>query len=190
MKQTKIRSLRTCPALYPHSVKHKNWNLSTQNIKLFLKLWYIVVISMLLNLVHQKMDVIVLVFKLLLLWLTLPQARQYRKKDAILFVRALITCALLSGVRFCAVRMRNAIPWNHLKLNLSWLVRTHFPALHISYIHLLGVLIGSLGLSVNFVIGQCFHFGFGSGFATLNWTALFDVISERKTRPSELCGTS
>jgi len=54
--------------------------------------------------------------------------------------------------------------------NQLWLTHTCFPALHISFMYLLQVKIGSYCLSVSFVIGQSDYTGFG--FMTLNWKLL------------------
>ena len=50
-----------------HSVQHKNSNIPKQNIKLFLKLRYVVVIPMLFKLVLKKMGVTVFILKPLFL---------------------------------------------------------------------------------------------------------------------------
>ena len=114
-----FRSVCTCPALYPtHSVQHKNSNVSKESVKLFLKLRFVVVIYMLFKLVHHnwgspcsfsshcssKSD------------LPLSQARQYRKNPPFCLCARTNQALRLSRVKFCAVRMHNAMPWNHLKM--------------------------------------------------------------------------
>ena len=57
MKQTSIRYVRICPALYLDAFRTtQNSNISKQNIKLFLKLQYVVVNSMLFKLGHKNVS--------------------------------------------------------------------------------------------------------------------------------------
>ena len=94
---------------------------SKQNIKLFLKLRYVchscvIEIGASKNRGHRAYFQAIVPQRATL---PLSQARQHRKKPP-LCLRALITrCACLSLVKLCAVRMRNAIPWNHLKRPFS-----------------------------------------------------------------------
>ena len=93
MKQTRIRSVRICPALYSDAFR------TAQKLKYlkvefytFLKLRYVVFIPMLFKVVHQEMGVTVIIFKPLFLQnatlVPLSQATYHRKKAVILFLRA------------------------------------------------------------------------------------------------------
>ena len=103
------------PLTQTHSVQHKNWNIS----KIILNFsWNCDMLQLFLCylICFIKIWVTALIFTLLLLIARLPlsQAGQHKKNPRhFACVRALITrCVRLSRVKFCTVRVRNAILWN------------------------------------------------------------------------------
>ena len=58
--------------------------------------------------------------------------------------------------------------WN---LNQSWLRHAHFPVLCVSCVYFFSSFDWFTGLSLSFLICQCYYFGFG--FTTLDWNLLY-----------------
>jgi len=67
-------------------------------------------------------------------------------------------------------RSRHFLIQSEAKQNQQWLARTLFPALCVSYKHLLRVLIGCIRFSEPFVTEQYDYFCYG--FTTPNWKLL------------------